>query len=64
MRYHVQTDGFTLTEHFLLTTKKTGFFIDREKGKSASEGLISLQLHPGTPMKVQFKNLHIKNIKP
>lgn len=35
--------------------------IDRERGKAASAGLISLQLHPGPPMKVQFKNLRIKN---
>ena len=34
--------------------------IDREKGKAAAEGLITLQLHPGSPMKVQFKNLRIK----
>jgi hypothetical protein len=40
----------------------TSHVIDSEKGKAASEGLISLQLHPGTPMKVQFKNLRIKNI--
>jgi hypothetical protein len=34
--------------------------IDREKGKAASEGLITLQLHPGPPMKVQFKDIRIK----
>ena len=34
--------------------------IDREKGKAAAEGLITLQLHPGTPMKVQFKDIRIK----
>jgi hypothetical protein len=36
--------------------------IDHEKGKAAAAGLISLQLHPGPPMKVQFKNLRIKQI--
>jgi hypothetical protein len=36
--------------------------IDREKGKAAAEGVISLQVHPGPPMKVQFKNLRIKNL--
>ena len=29
--------------------------IDREKGKAAAEGLITLQLHPGPPMKVQLR---------
>ena len=38
----------------------TAHVIDRERGKSAAEGLISLQLHPGPPMKVQFKNIRIK----
>ncbi|MCE5269573.1 MAG: DUF1080 domain-containing protein [Planctomycetaceae bacterium] len=34
--------------------------IDREKGKAAASGLISLQVHPGPPMKVQFKDIRIK----
>jgi hypothetical protein len=34
--------------------------IDRQRGKAAADGVISLQLHPGSPMKVQFKNLRIK----
>lgn len=38
----------------------TAHVIDRERGKSAAEGLISLQLHPGPPMKVQFKNIRVK----
>jgi hypothetical protein len=38
----------------------TSHVIDREKGKAATNGLITLQLHPGTPMKVQFKSLRIK----
>ena len=36
--------------------------IDREKNKAAAEGLIGFQLHPGPPMKVQFKNIRIKNL--
>jgi hypothetical protein len=35
--------------------------IDREKGKAAAAGLITLQVHPGPPMKVQFKDLRIKD---
>jgi hypothetical protein len=36
--------------------------IDRQRDKAAAEGVISLQLHPGQPMKVQFKNIRIKAI--
>ena len=39
----------------------TAHVIDREKGKAAASGVITLQLHPGHPMKVQFKNIRIKN---
>jgi hypothetical protein len=38
--------------------------IDREKGKAAADGVITLQLHPGRPMKVQFKNIRIKYLHP
>lgn len=36
--------------------------VDRQKGKAASDGLITLQVHPGPPMKVQFKNIRIKSL--
>jgi hypothetical protein len=38
----------------------TSHVIDREKGKAAAKGLITLQIHPGEPMKVQFKSIRIK----
>ena len=34
--------------------------IDRDKSKACRSGVIALQMHPGPPMKVQFKNLRIK----
>jgi len=34
--------------------------VDHEKGKAAREGIIGLQVHPGPPMKIQFKDLRIK----
>lgn len=34
--------------------------VDRQKGRAARSGIIALQMHPGPPMKVQFKNLRIK----
>jgi len=41
----------------------TAHVIDREKGKSAADGVITLQLHPGPPMKAQFKNIRIKTLQ-
>lgn len=34
--------------------------VDHEKGKAARDGIIGLQVHPGPPMKIQFKDLRIK----
>jgi hypothetical protein len=33
---------------------------DHQAGQAAREGVIALQMHPGPPMKVQFRNLRIK----
>lgn len=34
--------------------------VDRQKDRAASRGLIALQVHPGPPMKIEFKDLRIK----
>lgn len=34
--------------------------IDNQTGVAARDGVIALQMHPGPPMKVQFRNLRIK----
>lgn len=34
--------------------------VDHEKGKAARDGIIGLQVHPGPPMKIQFKDLRIR----
>jgi hypothetical protein len=34
--------------------------IDRQEGQAAKDGVIALQMHPGPPMKVQFRNLRLK----
>ncbi|HRY48966.1 MAG TPA: DUF1080 domain-containing protein [Candidatus Paceibacterota bacterium] len=36
--------------------------IDQQEGLAARDGVIALQMHPGPPMKVQFRNLRIKQI--
>jgi len=35
---------------------------DHQEGQAARKGVIALQMHPGPPMKVQFRNLRIKNM--
>ncbi len=37
--------------------------IDNEKDKSARSGLLGFQLHAGPPMKVQYKNIRLKEFK-
>ena len=34
--------------------------VDNHKGKAAGKGIIALQVHPGPPMKVQFKDIMLK----
>ena len=36
---------------------------DHHATQAATRGIIALQMHPGPPMKVQFKNLRIKELK-
>lgn len=33
---------------------------DRQEGLAARDGVIALQMHPGPPMKVQFRNLRLR----
>jgi len=37
--------------------------IDRQAGLAAKDGVIALQMHPGPPMKVQFRHLRIKQLE-
>jgi len=37
--------------------------IDEQVGKRAAEGILALQLHAGPPMKVEFKDIHLKRLK-
>ena len=36
---------------------------DHDAGTGGKGGIIALQMHPGPPMKVQFKNLYLKELK-
>lgn len=48
----LQINGATFTE-----------VSDYQKDMAASSGVIGLQIHPGPPMKVQFRNLRIRMLK-
>lgn len=37
-------------------------FTDRDTKQAASRGIIALQMHPGPPMKVQFRNIRLKTL--
>lgn len=37
---------------------------DRQQGVAARDGVIALQMHPGPPMKIQFRNLRIRRLPP
>ncbi len=37
---------------------------DNQEGVAAKDGVIALQMHPGPPMKIQFRNLRIRVLNP
>ena len=37
-------------------------FTDRDAKQAASKGIIALQMHPGPPMKIEFKNIRLKEL--
>ncbi len=43
---------------------KTAHLVDRQSGQAAARGRIGLQMHPGPPMKVQFRRLRLKEFAP
>lgn len=37
-------------------------FTDRDATRAASKGVLALQMHPGPPMKIQFRNIRLKEL--
>ena len=37
--------------------------VDEQEGKRALEGILAFQVHQGPPMKVEFKDVHLKRLK-
>ena len=58
--YHVIARGnhIILNINGVLMTEVT----DNQKGKASKEGIFAFQLHPGPPMKVQFKDIRLKRL--
>lgn len=60
--YHVicRGHGISLSVNGVLMCQIT----DHHATQAATRGIIALQMHPGPPMKIQFKNIRIKPLKP
>ena len=59
--YKIVAKGFNFT-HYINGVKTTELIDNDEKNRRAS-GLLALQLHQGPPMKVQFKDIKVKQLK-
>lgn len=59
--YHIIAKGNHL-QHFV-NGKLTIDVVDHQSDKAATSGLLALQLHAGPPMKVQFKDIQLKQAK-
>ena len=57
-RIVAQGDTITLWINGVMMSQTT----DRQQGKAARAGIIALQMHPNLQMKVQYKNIRIKNL--
>ena len=58
-QFHVIARGTTLVH--VLNGHVTAVFVDDDAKNRASKGLIGFQLHMGDPMKVEFRNVYLKN---
>lgn len=69
---HVKKDGWNqycvIAKGSDLTLEINGVIMcqatDQQTGLAARDGFIALQMHPGPPMKVQFRNVQIKLLNP
>lgn len=56
--FHVIARGNTLTH--ILNGHITAMMVDDDTANRSMEGLLGLQLHVGPPMKVEFRNIHLR----
>ena len=60
-QFQVIARGNTLIH--ILNGHVTALFVDDDQANRSMKGLIGVQLHVGAPMKVEFRNIYLKNLK-
>ncbi len=60
-QFHVIARGNTLIH--ILNGHTTAIFIDDDQANRSMKGLIGLQIHTGPPMKIEFRNVYLKNLR-
>ena len=58
---HIIARGNTLMH--LLNGLVTAIFVDDDQANRSMKGLLGVQIHTGPPMKIEFRNLYLKNIR-
>ena len=58
---HIIARGNTLIH--LLNGHVTAVFVDDDQTNRAMKGLLGVQLHTGPPMRVEFRNIYLKNLR-
>ena len=60
-QFHVIARGGTLIH--ILNGHVTALFVDDDVKNRTLKGLLGFQIHVGPPMKVEFRNIYLKNVK-
>ena len=58
---HVIARGTTLIH--VLNGHVTAIFVDDDQANRSMKGLLGVQIHTGPPMKVEFRNIYLKNLR-
>ena len=58
---HIIARGNTLMH--VLNGHITAVFIDDDQANRSMKGLLGVQIHTGPPMKIEFRNIYLKNIQ-
>ena len=58
---HIIARGTTLLH--LLNGHVTAVFVDDDQANRSMKGLLGVQIHTGPPMKIEFRNIYLKNLK-
>ena len=58
---HIIARGNTLIH--VLNGHVTAIFVDDDQANRSMKGLLGVQIHTGPPMKIEFRNVYLKNIK-